>query len=131
MSRDLNKVFLMGRLGGDPELRFTATGKPVANFSLATNNRYTDAGGVVHDDVSWHRCVAWGKTGELIAQYARRGHRIWVEARLQYRKWQDTASGVERLSCDVVVEQFIFLSAVAGSSSAEVASEVNGAPVSV
>jgi single-strand DNA-binding protein len=108
MSRDLNKVTLMGRLGGAPEMRFTQGGTAVAQFSLATNNRYTNAAGDKVDDVQWHRVIIWGKAAQVATQYLQKGHRLYLEGRLQYRKWVDK-EGQDRYSTEVVADEFIFL----------------------
>lgn len=108
MARDLNKTQLIGRLGGDPELRYTVAGRAVANLSLATNNRYTNAAGDKVDDVSWHRIIVWGKVADLAAKYLHKGSRLYVEGRLSYRKWQDK-DGVDRAACEVVADELIFL----------------------
>jgi single-strand DNA-binding protein len=109
MARDLNKVTIIGRLGDAPTLRFTQSGKAVANFSLATNWTYKDSEGTQHDDVQWHRCVAWGAAGELLSKHCKKGERLYVEGRIDYRKWTDKEN-VERLSCDIIVDEFVFLS---------------------
>lgn len=108
MARDLNKAMLLGRLGVDPELRHTQAGRQVAQFSLATNNRYTNAAGEKQDDVSWHRIVVWGKVADLAAKYLHKGSRVYVEGRLQYRQWEDK-EGTMRYTTEVVAEDLIFL----------------------
>lgn len=110
MARDLNKVTLLGRLGGAPELRYTASGQAVAQFSLATNNRYTNAAGEKKDDVCWHRVVVWGKLADVAAKYLVKGSRLYTEGRLQYRKWQDK-DGLDRVTAEVIADELIFLDA--------------------
>jgi single-strand DNA-binding protein len=127
MARDLNKVTILGRLGGDPELRHTQAGRQVANFSCATNNRYTNAAGDKVDDVSWHRVVVWGKVADVAAKYLKKGSRVYLEGRLQYRKWTDN-EGVDRQACEVVAEDLIFLDA---APAAGVDAPSNGRPVAV
>lgn len=111
MARDLNRVMLLGRLGDVPEMRHTANGQSVSQFSLATNNQYTTAAGEKVDQVSWHRVVVWGKLAGIVSEYLRKGSRVYVEGRLQYRKWQDKETGLDRFSTEVVADEIIFLDA--------------------
>lgn len=108
--RDLNKVQLIGRLGAVPEVRFTPSGLAVANFSLATNNVYRNGAGDQVDQVEWHRIVLWGKTAEIAKQYLNKGSRLYLEGRIQYRKWEDKETGAARLASEIVGSQLIFLS---------------------
>jgi single-strand DNA-binding protein len=85
----VNKVILVGRLGRDPELRYTQGGQPVANFTLATNERWTSKDGERQERTEWHRIVAWGKLAELCGEYLSKGRQIYVEGRLQTRDWED------------------------------------------
>jgi single-strand DNA-binding protein len=99
----------MGHLGGDPEVRYTAGGKPVANFSLATTERFTDkATGERQEETQWHRVVAWGKLAEICSQYLHKGNRIYLEGKLVYRKWEDD-SGVSRTSADIRLTSMVML----------------------
>lgn len=111
MARDLNEVKVLGRLGGVVELRNTAQGMAVANFSVATNNRYTTGSGEKKDDVSWHRVVVWGKMAEIAERFLHKGSRVLVCGRLQYRKWTDekVSPPVERQSVEIVADDIIFL----------------------
>lgn len=127
MSRDLNRVMLLGRLGDVPELRHTANGQPVSQFSMATNNQYTSAAGEKVDQVAWHRVVVWGKLAGVVSEFLRKGSRVYVEGRLQYRKWTDKNTGADRFSTEVVADEIIFLDAPGAgvhSNGAGVASEV-------
>lgn len=114
MARDVNKVTILGRLGGSPELRHTASGQPVANMSVATNNRYTNAAGEKIDDVAWHRIVLWGKVADVAAKYLHTGSRVYLEGRLSYRKWTDK-EGVDRSTTEIVVDELVLLDQVAAS----------------
>lgn len=117
MAKDLNEVKVLGRLGGNVELRYTAAGMAVANFSVATNNRYTTAAGDKRDDVSWHRVVVWGKLADVCSKYLHKGSRVYVAARLQYRKYTTEVEGaglVERQSCELVADEIIFLDVAPG-----------------
>ena len=85
----VNKVILVGRLGQNPEIRYTPSGAAVANFSVATNENWVDKSGQKQERTEWHRVVVWGKTAENCSQYLTKGRQIYVEGRLQTRQWQD------------------------------------------
>ncbi len=104
----LNKVFLMGNLTRDPELRYTASGTAVADLGLAGNRRYTNGGGELKEDVLFITVVAWGKQGEAAAQYLGKGSPVHVEGRLQSRSWE-TKDGDKRVTFEVVAERLQFL----------------------
>ncbi|HPB81076.1 MAG TPA: single-stranded DNA-binding protein [Spirochaetota bacterium] len=119
MASDINRVILIGRMVKDPELRYTQSGSSVANFSIANNRIYTVSGDR-KEYTSFFNCIAWGKLGEAIAQYCKKGQRIGIEGRLQQRTWDDQ-SGNKRSTVEVVVENFQFLTPKPGQemSSAE------------
>jgi len=108
MPSDLNRVLLIGRLVRDPELRYTANGTAVASFSIANNKSYT-SNNERKERASFFNCVAWGKLGELIVQYCKKGHRIGIEGRLQQRSWDDQ-SGTKRSTVEVITDNIQFLS---------------------
>jgi single-strand DNA-binding protein len=85
----VNKAILVGNLGRDAEMRFTAGGTPVATVSLATTERFTDRSGEKQEDTQWHRIVIWGKTAESLHEYLTKGKQIYVEGRIQTREWTD------------------------------------------
>lgn len=85
----VNKVIILGRLGQDPELKYTPGGAPVCNFSLATSENWTDKSGQKQEKTEWHRVVVWGKLAELCNQYLAKGRQAFVEGRLQTRSWDD------------------------------------------
>jgi len=85
----VNKVILVGNLGRDPELRYTQGGSAVANFTLATNERWRDKDGNNQERTEWHRIVVWGRSAENCAQYLQKGSPVFVEGRLQTRDWED------------------------------------------
>ena len=99
----INKVILVGHVGRDPELRYTASGTAVANFSLATNRRRKDRDGEWHEETEWHRIVAWSRTAEVVNQYASKGRQLYIEGRLQTRDWEDR-DGNKRYTTEVVAE---------------------------
>ncbi|HON78504.1 MAG TPA: single-stranded DNA-binding protein [Spirochaetota bacterium] len=116
MASDINRVILIGRMVKDPELRYTQSGSSVANFSIANNRIYTVSGDR-KEYTSFFNCIAWGKLGEAIAQYCKKGQRIGIEGRLQQRTWDDQ-SGNKRSTVEVVVENFQFLTPKQGQDMA-------------
>lgn len=105
----LNKVMLIGNLGRDPEVRTTASGTPVANFSLATSRRWTDRDGQRQEQTEWHNIVCWGRQAEIAGQYLTKGKQIFVEGRMQTRSWEDKNSGEKKYRTEVVCENFQML----------------------
>ena len=104
----INRVTLLGNLGADPELRSTGSGSAVASIRLATTDRVKDKDGQWTDRTEWHNVVVWGKTAENVHQYAKKGKQLYIEGRLQTRKWQDK-EGHDRYSTEVVAEVVKFL----------------------
>ncbi len=104
----VNKVILLGNVGRDPELRYTASGTAVANFSLATSRRYKDRDGNQQEQTEWHRCVAWARTAEIVNQYANKGKQLYIEGRLQTRQWEDR-DGNTRYTTEVVADNIQLL----------------------
>jgi single-strand DNA-binding protein len=104
----VNKVILIGNLGRDPELRYTAGGQPVASFSVATNERWNDREGKPQERTEWHRIVVWGKQGENCANYLAKGRTVYIEGRLQTREWEDK-EGLKRQTTEVVAQTVQFL----------------------
>lgn len=109
MAKDLNKVQLTGHLGADPEMRYTAQGSAVTTFRVASNRTWKDRDGGVHEDTEWFRIVAWDKLGEICNTYLTKGTRVYVEGRLQTRKWTDR-DGQDRYTTEVVAQDMIILS---------------------
>jgi len=89
MAGSLNKVMLIGRLGKDPEMRFTPSGRAVTNFTIATDESWTDQGGERQERTEWHRIVTWGKLAENCAKLLSKGRLVYVEGRIQSRSWDD------------------------------------------
>ena len=102
MARGLNKVMLIGHLGSDPEMRVTASGQSVVNFTLATNEGFRDSSGNQQERTEWHRIVAWAKLAEICNQYLKKGRQIYIEGRLQTRSWDDPKSGEKRYTTEIV-----------------------------
>jgi single-strand DNA-binding protein len=104
----VNRVTLIGNLGRDPELRYTAGGQPVASFSVATNERWNDREGKTQERTEWHRIVVWGKQAENCANYLQKGRTVYIEGRLQTREWEDK-EGQKRQTTEVVAQTVQFL----------------------
>ena len=104
----VNKVVLVGHLGGDPETRFLPSGAAVANFNLATNESWKDANGEFQDKTEWHRCVMFGKSAELAGDLLKKGQLAYIEGKLQTRNWEDK-DGVKRYTTEVVCDMFTML----------------------
>jgi single-strand DNA-binding protein len=105
----LNKVMLIGNLGKDPEVRFTASGQAVAGFSLATSEKFKGKNGEWEERTEWHNITLWGKLAEISGEYLSKGKTIYVEGRLQTRKWQDK-SGNDRYTTEIVGDKMQMLS---------------------
>ena len=105
----VNKAILVGNLGRDAEMRFTAGGTPVATVSLATTERYTDREGQKKEDTQWHRVVIWGKTAESIHEYLTKGKQIYVEGRFQTREWTDK-EGQKVKTTEIRADRVVLLS---------------------
>ncbi len=88
MARGINKVILIGNLGGDPEVKQISSGSTVANVTLATNESWTDKSGSKQERTEWHRLVFWNKLAEIVGQYLKKGSKIYCEGRLQTRQWE-------------------------------------------
>lgn len=97
---NLNKAMLIGRLGADPEVRYTQSNTAVATLSLATSEKYKDANGELQESTEWHRVVAWGRLAEILQQYAKKGSQIYVEGPIQTRAWEDR-DGQKRYTTEV------------------------------
>ncbi|OGZ95353.1 MAG: hypothetical protein A3I44_03335 [Candidatus Sungbacteria bacterium RIFCSPLOWO2_02_FULL_51_17] len=105
---NLNKAFILGNLTRDPELRQTPSGQQVCQFSLATNRIYTDKSGQKQKLAEFHNIVAWGKLGELVGQYLKKGQSAFVEGRIQTRSWDDKQSGQKKYRTEIVAENVQF-----------------------
>ena len=108
MARSLNKVELIGNLTRDPELRYTPQGTAVCTFGLATNRQWTTDSGEKKEDAEFHRIVAWNKLAELCSQLLAKGRKVYVEGRLQTRKWTGQ-DGAERITTEIVISDMIIL----------------------
>ena len=117
MSRSLNKVTLIGNLGNDPEVRATSGGNRVATFSLATSRTWNSASGERQEKTEWHRCVVWNTKGsqlaDIVEKYVKKGDKLYVEGRIEYRQWQDK-EGQTRYSTEINVRELIMLTGRTG-----------------
>ena len=104
----VNKAILVGNLGRDAEIRFTAGGTPVATVSLATTEKFTDREGQKKEDTQWHRIVIWGKTAESLHEYLTKGKQIYVEGRLQTRQWDDK-DGTKQKTTEIRADKIVLL----------------------
>jgi single-strand DNA-binding protein len=109
MARDINKVMIIGRLGLDPEMRFTASGSPVTTFRVAVGRQWRDQNGESREETEWFSVVAWNKLAEICNQYLAKGSRVYVEGRLQTRSWEDQQSGQTRYKTEVIASDMIIL----------------------
>lgn len=123
MAKGFNKVVLMGNLTRDPEVRTTPSGQSVANFSLAVNRTWKGADGNQQESVSYIDCVAWGRSGEVIAQYMQKGRPILVSGRLDQRSWEQ--DGQKRSKVEVIVEDFNFIGGGSDFGSSESSKSVS------
>ncbi|MCI5158493.1 MAG: single-stranded DNA-binding protein [Candidatus Electrothrix sp. AUS1_2] len=104
----INKVILIGNLGADPELKYTQSGVPVATLSVATNERWKDKDGQQQEQTEWHRVIAWRQLAEICNQYLHKGSKVYVEGKLQTRKWQDP-NGNDRYTTEIIARDIQFL----------------------
>lgn len=109
MSRGVNKAILVGNLGSDPEIRALPDGKAVANFSVATSERWiSKQTGNQEERTEWHRCVCFGRLAEIVEQYVRKGSKVYIEGKLQTRSWEDQ-SGEKRYMTEILVNDLQML----------------------
>jgi len=108
MSRGLNKVMLIGRLGRDPEMRYTPSGRPVTTFSMATSRTWNTSEGERRTETEWFNVVAWGSLAEICKQFLIKGQQVYVEGRLQTRHWEDT-EGNKHSVTEIVANEMIML----------------------
>ncbi len=99
----VNKVILIGNLGADPEVRYTAGGNSVANFRIATTEQWTDKAGERQEHTEWHRIVAWGRLGEICGEYLHKGKQVYIEGRLRTNEWEDR-DGNRRFTTEVIAQ---------------------------
>lgn len=119
MARGVNKVLLIGNLGADPEVRAMPSGMTVANFRIATSEKWKDKeSGEEKERTEWHSCAAFGRTGEVCGEYLKKGSKVYIEGKLQTRKWQDK-NGNDRYTTEVIVNEMQMLDSRASGPAAE------------
>ena len=118
----VNKVILVGNLGGDPELRYTPSGKAVATVNIATHEQWTTKEGEKSERTEWHRIVAWGRLGEICGEYLHKGSPVYLEGRLQTRSWEDR-EGNKRYTTEIVAQTMQMLGSPARAGKASAADE--------
>jgi len=126
-SRSVNKVTLIGNLGKDPELRYTSGGVAVATFSMATSESWKDPEGNTQERTQWHNIVAWRKLAEIVGEYLKKGGKIYLEGRLQYRNYDDK-NGVKRYVTEIVMDQLVMLDS-RGGGAASTQQDTGSAPL--
>src|ERR1700730_18876872 len=110
MAKHVNKVILLGNVGKDPEVKFLPSGQAVANFSIATTDRYKDKAGEWQDRTEWHNVVAYARTAEIVRDYVKKGNKLYVEGRLTTRSWDEKDSGKKVYRTEIVVSDLSLLS---------------------
>lgn len=129
MSKGLNKVQIIGHLGKDPEMRYTPSGKPVTTFSVAVSRSWNAADGERHNETEWFNVVAWSTLAETCKQYLAKGQRVYIEGRLQTRRWDDK-EGQKHTSVEIVASEMIMLDrrdSNSGGQESDTASSESGA----
>ncbi len=108
MSRGLNKVMIIGHLGKDPEMRYTPSGRPVTTYTVAVSRSWNSADGERHTETEWFNIVAWGNLAEICKQYLTKGQQVYIEGRLQTRRWDDK-EGQKHTSVEIVANEMMML----------------------
>jgi len=111
----VNKAILVGNLGGDPQIRYTPSGTAVANFNIATTERFTDKSGEKQTRTEWHRIVAWARLAEICNEYLKKGKQVYIEGRIQTRDWEDK-EGNKRSTVEIIATNMVMLGRAGDSS---------------
>jgi len=111
MAKSVNKVILLGNVGKDPEIRSTGGGTMVANFTLATSDRFQDPQGNWQDRTEWHNLVAFKRLAEIVRDYVKKGSKLYIEGKIQTRSWDDKETGAKRYRTEIIVNDLSLLSA--------------------
>lgn len=117
MAKGINKIFLLGNVGKDPEIRSTAGGMTVASFTLATADRQKDAQGNWADKTEWHNLVCFQRTAEVVRDYVKKGTQLFIEGKIQTRSWDDKESGQKRYKTEILVNELTLLGSKSGGES--------------
>jgi single-strand DNA-binding protein len=107
--KSVNKVILVGNLGKDPEIKYTPQGKPVAKFSLATNERYKDKDGNWQDRTEWHNIVLWERLAEIAGEYLKKGGKVYIEGRIRTDSWDDKQTGQKKYMTNIIGHDLVLL----------------------
>ena len=114
----VNKAILLGRLGADPEIRYTSNGTAVANFRIATSERWNNPNGEKEERTEWHRIVAFGKLGEICGEYLAKGKQVYIEGRLQTRTWEDKDKN-QRTTTEIIATVMQMLGSAGGGKTSD------------
>lgn len=115
MAKGINKVILIGNLGRDPEVRYTADGKAIANISIATSESWKDKQtGERVEKSEWHRVVFFGKLAEVVGEYLTKGSKVYIQGKLRTRKWADKTTGEEKYATDIHADEMLMLDSASG-----------------
>jgi single-strand DNA-binding protein len=127
MARGINKVILVGHLGRDPEVRYSANGQAIANVTIATSESWKDKNtGEKQEKTEWHRVVFFGRLGEIAGEYLKKGSQVYIEGRLQTRKWQDK-EGKDRYTTEIVANEMQMLGSKGSNTGGDFASQSQSA----
>ncbi len=107
--KSVNKVILLGNLGKDPEVKYTPQGKPVAKFSLATNERYKDKDGNWQDRTEWHNIVLWERLAEIAGEYLKKGSKVYIEGRIRTDSWDDKQTNQKKYMTNIIGNELVLL----------------------
>jgi single-strand DNA-binding protein len=118
MTRGLNKVMLIGRLGQEPEMRYTPSGKPLTKFQVAVNRSWTSADNEKKTETEWFTVVSWGKLAEICNQYLKKGQQVYIDGRLHTRNWKDD-EGANHSVVEVVAQEMIMLGGPGGEDGSD------------
>lgn len=127
MARSLNKVMLIGNLGADPEIRSTNSGTRVATLSVATSRSWTGAQGDQQEKTEWHRVIAWERLAEIVERYLKKGDRVYIEGRIEYRQWEGK-DGQTRYTTEIRAREMIMLGGRDSKERSAVPSEAGAQP---
>jgi single-strand DNA-binding protein len=128
MAKGVNKVFLLGNVGKDPEIRATAGGMTIASFTLATADRRKDAQGNWQDSTEWHNLVAFQRTAEIVRDYVKKGTQLFIEGKIQSRSWDDKETGQKKYKTEILVNELSLLGKPGGGEGGGSHAKSNTAP---
>jgi single-strand DNA-binding protein len=126
MAGSVNKVILIGRLGKDPELKYTPSGAPVVNFSLATDEVFKNRNGEKEKRTEWHTIVAWSKLAEICSQYLTKGKQVYIEGSIRSRQWEDKQTGGKRTAYEIIARNMTMLGSRGDSERTSAGSPATG-----